>query len=69
MKAIVQDKFGSADVLEFRDVADPVGGEDDILVQVPSGTGSRFSIGSSAPMRRAGAWHSRLPRCPASMRR
>ena len=34
MKAIVQDKFGSADVLEFRDVEDPVVGEDDVLVQV-----------------------------------
>jgi NADPH:quinone reductase-like Zn-dependent oxidoreductase len=34
MKAIVQDGFGSADVLEFRDIADPVVGEDDVLVRV-----------------------------------
>jgi len=34
MKAIVQDRFGTADVLEFREVADPVVGPDDVLVQV-----------------------------------
>jgi NADPH:quinone reductase-like Zn-dependent oxidoreductase len=34
MKAIVQDRFGSADVLELRDVEDPVVGPDDVLVQV-----------------------------------
>ena len=34
MKAIVQDRFGSADVLEFRDIDDPVAGDDDVLVQV-----------------------------------
>jgi NADPH:quinone reductase-like Zn-dependent oxidoreductase len=34
MKAIVQDRYGSADVLEFRDVEDPVVGEDDVLVRV-----------------------------------
>jgi len=34
MKAIVQDRYGSADVLEFRDVEDPVMGEDDVLVRV-----------------------------------
>ncbi len=34
MKAIVQDRFGSADVLEMRDVEDPVVGENDVLVQV-----------------------------------
>ncbi len=34
MKAIVQDRFGSADVLEFRDIEDPVVGEDDVLVRV-----------------------------------
>ena len=34
MKAIVQDRFGSADVLEFRDIADPVVGEDEVLVRV-----------------------------------
>jgi len=34
MKAVVQDRYGSADVLEIRDVADPVIGEDDVLVRV-----------------------------------
>ncbi len=34
MKAIVQDRYGSADVLEFRDIEDPVVGEDDVLVRV-----------------------------------
>jgi NADPH:quinone reductase-like Zn-dependent oxidoreductase len=34
MKAIVQDTYGSADVLKLRDVPDPVIGEDDVLVRV-----------------------------------
>ena len=34
MKAIAQDRYGSTDVLEFRDVADPVVGDNDVLVQV-----------------------------------
>lgn len=34
MKAIVQDRYGSAEVLEFRDVEDPSIGEDDVLVRV-----------------------------------
>jgi NADPH:quinone reductase-like Zn-dependent oxidoreductase len=34
MKAIVQERFGSADVLEFRDVPDPVIGDDEVLVRV-----------------------------------
>ena len=34
MKAIVQDRYGSADVLEFRDIEDPVVGEDDVRVRV-----------------------------------
>ena len=34
MKAIVQDRYGSADVLEFRGVEDPEVGEDDVLVRV-----------------------------------
>jgi NADPH:quinone reductase-like Zn-dependent oxidoreductase len=33
-KAIVQDRYGSADVLEFRTVEDPVAGEHDVLVRV-----------------------------------
>jgi NADPH:quinone reductase-like Zn-dependent oxidoreductase len=34
MKAIVQDRYGSADVLEFRDIDDLVVGENDVLVRV-----------------------------------
>jgi NADPH:quinone reductase-like Zn-dependent oxidoreductase len=34
MKAIVQDRYGSADVLELRDVEEPVVGENDVLVRV-----------------------------------
>src|SRR3954468_19082262 len=34
MKAIVQDRFGSADVLEFREVPDPDIGDDEMLVRV-----------------------------------
>jgi NADPH:quinone reductase-like Zn-dependent oxidoreductase len=34
MKAIVQDRYGSADVLEPRDIEDPVVGEHDVLVRV-----------------------------------
>jgi NADPH:quinone reductase-like Zn-dependent oxidoreductase len=34
MKAIAQDSYGSADVLEFRNIEDPVVGEHDVLVRV-----------------------------------
>jgi NADPH:quinone reductase-like Zn-dependent oxidoreductase len=34
MKAITQDRYGSADVLEFRDIEDPLVGEKDVLVRV-----------------------------------
>jgi len=34
MKAIVQDRYGSADVLEFRDIEEPTVGENDVLVHV-----------------------------------
>ncbi len=34
MKAIVQERYGSADVLEFRDVEDPVVGPGDVLIRV-----------------------------------
>jgi NADPH:quinone reductase-like Zn-dependent oxidoreductase len=34
MKAIVQDKFGPPDVLELRDVPDPVAGADQVLIQI-----------------------------------
>lgn len=34
MKAIVQDRYGSADVLELRDIERPEVGDDDVLVRV-----------------------------------
>jgi NADPH:quinone reductase-like Zn-dependent oxidoreductase len=34
MKAIVQDRYGQADVLEFRDVEEPQVGEKDVLIRV-----------------------------------
>jgi NADPH:quinone reductase-like Zn-dependent oxidoreductase len=34
MKAIVQDRYGSADVLELRDIEDPVVGTESVLVRV-----------------------------------
>ena len=34
MKAIVQDRYGSADVLEFRDIEDPVVGDGEVLIRV-----------------------------------
>jgi len=34
MKAIVQDKYGEADTLEFREVPDPVIGDDEVLIHV-----------------------------------
>jgi NADPH:quinone reductase-like Zn-dependent oxidoreductase len=34
MKAVMQDRYGSADVLELRDVEDPAVGEGDVLVRV-----------------------------------
>lgn len=34
MKAVAQDIYGSADVLEFRDVVKPVPGEDEVLIRV-----------------------------------
>src|SRR3954453_14182719 len=34
MKAIAQDRYGSADLVEFRDGADPVVGDKDALVRV-----------------------------------
>jgi NADPH:quinone reductase-like Zn-dependent oxidoreductase len=34
MKAIVQERYGTADVLEFRDIEEPAMGDDDVLVRV-----------------------------------
>lgn len=45
MKALVQNRYGSADVLEFRDVEDPVPGSGEVLVRVVAAGLDR------------GAWH------------
>ena len=45
MKAIVQDRYGSADVLQFRDIAVPEVGEGEVLVRVVAAGVDR------------GAWH------------
>jgi hypothetical protein len=34
MKAVVQDSYGSAEVLELREIDKPVVGDDEVLVQV-----------------------------------
>jgi NADPH:quinone reductase-like Zn-dependent oxidoreductase len=34
MKAIVQDTYGSADVLELREIDEPAIGDDDVLARV-----------------------------------
>lgn len=34
MKAVVQDRYGSPDVLELRDIDEPVAGDGDVLVRV-----------------------------------
>jgi NADPH:quinone reductase-like Zn-dependent oxidoreductase len=34
MKAIVQDRYGTADVLELKDIDEPVVGDDDVLLRV-----------------------------------
>ena len=31
MKAMTQDKYGGADVLQFREIDEPVPGDDDVL--------------------------------------
>src|SRR5918911_583106 len=45
MKAIVHDAYGSADLLEFRDIPTPVIGDDEVLVRVRAAGVDR------------GAWH------------
>jgi NADPH:quinone reductase-like Zn-dependent oxidoreductase len=40
MKAIVQDRYGSTDVLELRDIKNPRIGDNDLLVRIhPAGCG------------------------------
>jgi hypothetical protein len=54
MKAMVQDRYGSADVLEFRDVEDAAVGDDEVLVRVHAaggrpGGGAPGSGGAGGP--------------------
>ena len=70
MKAIEQDRYGSADVLEFRDIEEPAVGENDVLVRVhAAGCGpdvwhlmtgmpymARLAIGFRRPKIRVRGW-------------
>jgi NADPH:quinone reductase-like Zn-dependent oxidoreductase len=70
MKAIAQDTYGTADVLEFRDIEDPAVGENDVLVRVhAAGSGpdvwhlmtgmpymARLAIGFRRPKIRVRGW-------------
>ena len=70
MKAIVQDRYGSADVLEFQDIDAPVAGGKDVLVRVhAAGCGpdvwhlmtgqplfARLAIGFRKPKERVRGW-------------
>jgi NADPH:quinone reductase-like Zn-dependent oxidoreductase len=70
MKAIVQDRYGDADVLEFRDVGRPVVGKNDVLIRVrAAGAGpdvwhimagkpymARPSLGLRRPKERVRGW-------------
>jgi NADPH:quinone reductase-like Zn-dependent oxidoreductase len=70
MKAIEQDRYGSADVLEFRDIEEPAMGENDVLVRVhAAGSGpdvwhlmtgmpymARLAIGFRRPKIRVRGW-------------
>ena len=39
MKAIVQDRYGGPEVLEFREIDRPVIGDDDVLIRVRAAGG------------------------------
>ena len=70
MKAIVQDRYGSADVLEFRDIETPAVGDDQVLVRVQAaGSGpdvwhmmtgmpymARLALGLRRPKIRVRGW-------------
>ena len=70
MKAIAQDRYGSADVLKFQDIEEPAVGADDVLVRVrAAGCGpdvwhfmagmpymARLSIGLRGPKIRVRGW-------------
>ena len=61
MKAIVQDRYGSADVLALRDIPDPVVGDEDVLVRVrAAGCGPDvWHLMTGLPLLRAP--HARVP--------
>src|SRR5919201_258679 len=67
MKAIVQDTYGSADVLELRDIAPPSIGDEDVLVRVVAAGVDRgawhFMTGQPYLMRLLG-FGFRSPKCP-----
>jgi NADPH:quinone reductase-like Zn-dependent oxidoreductase len=67
MKAIVQDEYGSADVLELRDIDKPVVGDDEVLVRVhAAGVGRdvwHIMRGLPYPLRLAG-YGLRAPKNP-----
>ena len=56
MKAIVQDRYGSADVLRLEDIDTPVARGGDVLIRV--GAASAF----------IGDWHIMTPACRRSSR-
>jgi NADPH:quinone reductase-like Zn-dependent oxidoreductase len=67
MKAIVQDRYGSADLLEFRDIATPVIAGDEVLVRVHAAGVDRgvchLMTGLPYPVRLAG-YGLRAPKTP-----
>ena len=68
MKAIVQDRYGTPDVLEFGDIDEPVIGEDEVLVRVHAAgcRPGRVALHDGTAIPRAS--HDRVPRaegpCP-----
>src|ERR671932_2741916 len=67
MKAIVHDAYGSADLLEFRDIPTPVIGDDEVLVRVQAAGVDRgachLMTGLPYPIRLAG-YGLRAPKNP-----
>ncbi len=56
MKALMFDRYGSADVLQLRDIPQPTPGDDDILVKIYAAPATR----ADALMRQANPWIARL---------
>jgi NADPH:quinone reductase-like Zn-dependent oxidoreductase len=66
MKAVVQDRYGSADVLELRSVDEPVAGDGDVLVRVRAAAvnpGDCYLM-RGVPLVMRPAWGMRGPRRP-----